>query len=178
MTEQKRNYFSREGMEYYTTVLADLRARATAHGKEVGEEAGINCDWHDNFGFEEARRNLEKASRRAMDLQNALSSSEIIQIIEQSVRVAIGSTIVVGDDNGDGKEYTIGAWGESDPKNGLVSYTAPVARALIGKKVGDTGKYKAEGTEKELEVVDIHPASYKYRQLIANLFAKPAENQD
>jgi transcription elongation factor GreA len=172
-------YFSREGLEYYQGVIQELKARAIASGKEVGEAAGDGCDWHDNFAYEEGLRQLEKDSTRLRDLQDVLRRAEIIKVVEQSVRVSIGSTVVieVGDELEE-REITIGAWGESSPKDGLVSYSAPLAKSVIGKQEGDDGILNISGKKQDVFISEIHPASYKYRALIEKLFAANEEDDE
>lgn len=162
----EKNVFSKEGYAYYRKKIAASRGEIADSGKNVGEAAGENCDWHDNFAFDDAMRKLEMVSIRAVDLQRSLDGAEVIDVIEQSVRVAIGNTVEIEFDDGGKREITIGAWGESDPLKGLISYSAPLARAVIGKKEGDEGRLK-----KVFTINKIHPASYKYRELIRALFA-------
>ncbi len=161
------NIFSQEGKNYYEKKLSELAIRARESGTAVGEAAGDNCDWHDNFDYEQATRDFEMDSRRVGELREALANAEIIIIQEQTRRVAIGSTVEFEFADGKEKEITIGAWGESDPSQGLVSYTAPLAQAVIGKEEGDEGHFKGQA----INITKIHPASYRYRALIATVFS-------
>lgn len=161
----ERYIFSREGYSYFQKQLSSRKEAVAVAGKAVGEAAGPNCDWHDNFEYDDAKRRLEMASTRAAELQIALGKAEIIDIIEQSVRVAVGNTIEIEYEDGEEREFTIGAYGESNPGQGLVSYVAPLAKAVLGKTEGD------EGTLKQTFTINrIHPSSYKYRGLIRALF--------
>ena len=44
---------------------------------------------------------------------------------------------------------------EADIKTGLISYTSPIARALIGKSEGDVASFQAPGGEKSFEIVEV-----------------------
>ena len=168
-----KNVFSREGFEYYSRKLTGSTGKIRKLGQAVGDAAGLNCDWHDNFEFDDALRNLERGSKRSADLQAALSGAQIIDVIEQETRIAIGNTVEIEfDDEEQAREITIGAWGESDPLNGLISYEAPLARAVIGKFEGEEGKLGPTDKARQFMINRIHPASYKYRSLIKELFEK------
>lgn len=141
-------------------------------GEAVGEAAGDNCDWHDNADYENSLRTLEMASRIASEIRDALSIAEVITVIEQSTRVAIGNTVEIEFDDETKREMTIGAWGESKPEQGLISYQSPLAKSLIGKTEGDDGSLKISGKLKDFTINKIYPPSYKYEQLIRVLLEK------
>ena len=74
-------------------------------------------------------------------------------------KVIFGSTIKLLDDDSE-KEitYKIVGQDEADIKTGLISYTSPIARALISKSEGDVVEFKAPDGEKSYEVIEV---SYK-----------------
>lgn len=165
-------YFSQEGLNHFKGKLEDLQKKAKGTGKEVGAEAGDNCDWHDNFGFEDARRRFELDSKRVKELSDSLRDAKVVEAVEQSVRVAIGNTVQFLEDEEAKKEITIGAWGESNPSSGLVSYESPLGRALLGAEVGDVKTANIGGKMKSLEITDILPPSHKYSDLVREVFAE------
>jgi len=65
--------------------------------------------------------------------------------------VAFGSTVTFSRDDGRVQTYAIVGEDEAEPKSGTISYVSPIARALIGKAVGDV----AMVGEQELEIVRI-----------------------
>lgn len=166
------NYFSREGFTHFKDKLSKLQQKAQATGKEVGAEAGVNCDWHDNFGFEDARRRLEMDSKRVKELQDSLRDAQVVEAVEQSVKVAIGNTVGYLENDELEKEVTIGAWGESNPTSGLISYQSPLGKTLLGASKDDVKTINLGGEVKNLEVTDIMPPSYKYRDLVREVFAE------
>src|SRR5947199_2849109 len=113
-------YFTREGLDMKQRQLKAQEAKVRDIGKEAGEEAGMNCDWHDNFGYEDAKRRLEMESTTLQKMREEITGAQILTIQEQSERVAIGVTVELTVD-GESKVFTIGAYGESDPNNGLIS---------------------------------------------------------
>ena len=76
--------------------------------------------------------------------------------------VAFGSTVTVQEEDGTKKRYTIVGEGEAEWRQGEISYRSPVARALIGKRIGDIITAQRPAGEIELEVVDLHFAGRHY----------------
>ena len=169
-----KNIFTQTGLEIQRKRVARQNSVVLTTGTEVGEEAGPNCDWHDNAGFEDAQRRLEMESRRLGGLRSLEAGAQIIEVIEQATRVAIGNTveyIVYEGEKETTKEATIGATGEMKLDQGLVTYKSPVAQVLLGLTVGDSIEATLNGRQVEVEVTNIFPPSQKYRRLIAELLA-------
>ena len=166
------NRFTIKGLDIHQKKIAQQEVKTRNVGKQAGEEAGDNCDWHDNFGYEEAKRNLELESKRLQDLISAVQSLVMVEIREQNERIQIGSTVVVYFSEEDKeREYTIGAFGESAPQVSLISYTSPLARVLIGMRVGDSRNIKLGKKNVEIEIVAIKPPSYRYNSLMEKMMA-------
>jgi transcription elongation factor GreA len=166
-------YFTREGLEVKQRQVAAQEQKVREVGKEAGAEAGVNCDWHDNFGYEDAKRRLEMESTLLAQMREDLNGAQIVIAEEQNVRVSIGVTVVAVI-NSDEKTITIGGFGESDPPNGLIAYSSPLGRALVGMGVGDTKKAHIGGKAVDIEVFDIHPPSHCYRNLLLSWIERQA----
>jgi len=120
-------------------------AEARAHG-----DLKENAEYHaakDQQGFIEAR---------IKELEGKLSHLQVIDVtaVNAKGRVVFGSTVELLDEN-TGKEisYRIVGEDEADIKTGLISYTSPIARALIGKAEGDVASFQAPGGEKNFEIL-------------------------
>ena len=163
-----KNVFTKAGYEIHLNRIARQQGRIREAGREAGEEAGISHDWHDNFGYEDAKRRLELESETLERLLAEKVSAEIIVVNEKVDHVAIGSTVraYVGDEL---KEYTIGGFGESMPEQGLVVYNSPIARFLIGMRPGDFKEARIGNRDLEIEVEAIFPPSFKYYSLVRQL---------
>jgi transcription elongation factor GreA len=71
--------------------------------------------------------------------------------------VRFGVTVVLSDnDTGEEVQYTITGEDESDVSVGLISVTSPVARALLGKSVGDEVTVRVPKGNRSFEVLEIH----------------------
>ncbi len=160
-------FFTNAGWERHAQAVRDAAERVRAAGQEVGAEAGLACDWHDNFGFEEARRRLEEASELAQRLAQEMEAGTVVEIREQAEVVDIGTTVVlrVGRDL---RTVTIGGWGEFSAADGLITYTAPIVQGVLGLGVGDSAEVQMGGATLDVTVEDILPPSHRYSRLARN----------
>ncbi len=122
-------------------------AEARAHG-----DLKENAEYHaakDEQGFIEAR---------IKELEGKLSHVHVIDVTEIDARgkIIFGSTVELIDDH-TGKEITYKIVGEdeADIKNGLISFTSPIARALISKNEGDVIEFQAPDGERCYEVIEV-----------------------
>jgi len=128
---------------------AVIQAIAEARGHGDLKE---NAEYHaakDQQGFIEAR---------IKQLEGKLSHLQVIDVtaIDAKGRIVFGSTVeLIDEDTGDQIEYQIVGEDEADIKAGQISYTSPIARALIGKSEGDVISFQAPGGEKTYEVVEV-----------------------
>ena len=122
-------------------------AEARAHG-----DLKENAEYHaakDQQGFIEAR---------IKDIEAKLSNIEVIDVttVDAKGKVVFGSTVKLLDLQADSEiVYTIVGEDEADIKTGLISYTSPIARAIIGKNDGDEVSFSAPGGEKHYEVIEV-----------------------
>lgn len=127
-----------------------------ANSKAI-EVARAHGDLSENADYDAAKEQQGMIEARIKELEVKIALAEVIDPGTLSGdRVVFGATVTVEDtDSGDESTYMIVGADESDIKAGLISVTAPVARALIGKSVGDTAIVRAPGGERELEITDL-----------------------
>lgn len=70
-------------------------------------------------------------------------------------RVAFGATVTVVDDDGVESRYRIVGEDEADPEAGLISWTSPLARALIGLKIGEVALWRRPAGDLDIEITGI-----------------------
>jgi transcription elongation factor GreA len=90
-----------------------------------------------------------------------MSMAQVIDpaTLDAGGRVVFGSTVDLEDeDSGDAVTYQIVGDDEADLKLGLVSVSSPIARALIGKEVGDVAEVRAPGGIRRYEVIEVRYA--------------------
>jgi transcription elongation factor GreA len=120
-------------------------------------EARAHGDLSENAEYHAARDRQSFIVGRIEELQSKLSMADVIDPskISQS-RVAFGATVKVVDiDTEEEYVFRIVGQDEADVKAGQLSISSPVAKALIGKEVGDAAVVKAPARTIEYEIVEI-----------------------
>lgn len=120
-------------------------------------EARAHGDLSENAEYHAAREKQSFLEGRIQELQSNLSLAQVIDPskINQS-RVAFGAKVKVVDVEAEEEyEFTLVGTEEADVKGGKISITSPVARALVGKEVGDVAIVKAPARTIEYEIVEI-----------------------
>ena len=121
-------------------------------------EARAQGDLSENAEYDAAKEKQSFVEGRILDIEGKLSSAQIISIamLEEDGRVVFGVTVDLEEtESGEKVSYQIVGEDEADLKLGKVSFTSPIARALIGKSAGDVAEVRAPGGVKEYEIVDV-----------------------
>lgn len=121
------------------------------------EAALEHGDLRENAEYHAAKERQGALDARLRYLEYRLSRADVIDPATiDSPRIAFGATVTVLDlDNDKRTTYAIVGEDESDAEKGLISITSPIARALIGKGVGDDATVKLPRGEREFEIVDL-----------------------
>ena len=123
-------------------------------------EARAHGDLKENAEYHAAKDQQGMLEARIRDIEFKLSHAHVIDVskLNQDGRVVFGVTVIVIDeDDEDGKEisYQIVGEDEADIREGRISFTSPIARALIGREEGDSVTVAAPGGERTVEIVEI-----------------------
>ena len=157
MSKEQKLTFTQQG---YNEMIAELdylknvRRAEVVHEIEVASSFG---DLSENSEYDEARTEQAKVEARIKELEEKVNNAIIIDEskIDLSV-ISVGSTVKgynVTDD--EEFEYSLVGSNEADPMNGRISDLAPVGKALIGKRAGDTVTVETPGGELKLEVKEV-----------------------
>jgi transcription elongation factor GreA len=121
------------------------------------EEARGHGDLSENAEYQYAKEKQSFMETRIQELETKLATAEIIDTSKiPKDKVVFGSKFIVCNTETDEETtYQIVGVDESDISNGLISIASPLAKALIGKKPGDTAVFKSPAGEKEYEVLKI-----------------------
>lgn len=124
--------------------------RAIAEAREHG-------DLSENAEYTAARERQGFIEGRITELENLISRAQVIDISTLTGDVVrFGATVTLADEDTDEEQaYQIVGAHEADIKVGRISVASPLARALIGKNVGDTVEVTAPGGAKSYEVVRV-----------------------
>ncbi len=133
--------------------------------KEVERPANVKAieiarghgDLSENADYSAAKERQSFIEGRIRDLEAKIAFADVIDPSRLSGdKVVFGATVTVEDtDSGERQTYFIVGEDEADIKLGMISVTAPVARAMIGREVGDTVRAKTPKGMRELEIVEV-----------------------
>jgi transcription elongation factor GreA len=120
-------------------------------------EAREHGDLSENAEYHAARERQSFIEGRVAELEDKIARSEIIDVSKLSGKqVKFGATITVVDEDTDEKNsYQIVGPDEADIREKRLSITSPLARAVIGKKVGDTVEVTTPNGSKSYEIVRV-----------------------
>jgi transcription elongation factor GreA len=121
------------------------------------EVARGHGDLSENAEYDAAKEKQSFVEGRIRDIESKLAMADVIDPAKlHGDKVVFGATVTVTDtETSEETTYRIVGEDEADIKLGLISVTAPVARALIGREVGDTVKVRTPKGPRELEVVNV-----------------------
>jgi transcription elongation factor GreA len=120
-------------------------------------EARAHGDLSENAEYAAAKEKQSFIEGRIKELEDKISRADIIDVKAlKNDTIKFGATVTLADDDsGDEATYQIVGEYEADLKTGKISVTAPLARALIGKKKGDSVEVKTPKGGKGYEVLTI-----------------------
>lgn len=121
-------------------------------------EARAQGDITENAEYEAAREKQSFIEGRIIELEAKLSNAQIIDptLLDDDDRVVFGSTVELIDTaTQETMAYQIVGEDEADIKLSKISYSSPIAKAIIGKSAGDVAEVRTPGGVKEFEIVDV-----------------------
>jgi len=147
-----------EGYKRLEEELHRLKAEERPRIIQAISEARALGDLSENAEYHAAKEAQSLNEGRVLELESLISRAEIIDVTKLSGnKVKFGATVrLVDEDTEEEKTYQIVGAPEADVRSGRVSVTSPIARALMGKTVGDTVEVSTPGGGKSYEVVGVH----------------------
>lgn len=121
-------------------------------------EAREHGDLKENAEYHAAKEQQGFIEGRIKELEGKLSNLQVIDVttVNATGKVVFGATVDLLDVDSDTEiTYRIVGEDEADIKAGLISFTSPIARALIGKNEGDEVVFEAPGGQKTYEVIEV-----------------------
>jgi transcription elongation factor GreA len=141
----------REELNHLKTVMRPKITEAIA-------EARAHGDLKENAEYHAAREQQSFAEGRIKEIEGKLSNCQIIDVTQLNAhgKVVFGATVDLADaESGDEVTYQIVGEDEADIKQGMISITSPIARALIGKREGDVATVNAPGGVREFDILAV-----------------------
>ena len=121
-------------------------------------EARAHGDLSENAEYDAAKERQSFVEGRIVELEGKLSNSQIIdpKLLDADGNVVFGSTVDLQDmESGQKVTYQIVGDDEADLKQGKISISSPIARAMIGKYPGDMAEVQAPGGVREYEILEV-----------------------
>jgi transcription elongation factor GreA len=148
---------TRQGYEKLELELKRLKTVDRFQNVKEIEVARAHGDISENAEFHAAKERQSHIEGRVRKLEDRLARAQVIDPSgEPPDAVRFGVTVDLEDtENGEQVTYTILGEEESDVANGRISVTSPVARALLGKAVGDSVSVRVPKGTREFEILEI-----------------------
>jgi len=120
-------------------------------------DARTHGDLSENAEYHAAKEQQSLNEGRIAELEDKLSRAEVIDVSKLSGKtVKFGATVtLVDEDTEEKKVYRIVGDTEADVKEGRISISSPIARALIGKGKGDSVEVTAPGGARSYEIIKV-----------------------
>lgn len=144
----------------YAMLQEELKQRMSVERPRIVDaiaEARAHGDLSENAEYHAAKEAQSHNEGRITELEDKLSRAEVIDVTKLSGDVVkFGATVsLIDEDTEEEKKYMIVGDVESDVKQNRISISSPIARALIGKTVGDSVEVAAPGGARSYEIVDV-----------------------
>jgi len=146
------------GAELLREELKELKSVKRPAVIQAIAEARAHGDLKENAEYHAARDQQSFIEGRIKDIDGKLSHAQIIDVTNMNAggKVIFGTTIdVVELDNDQELTFQIVGEDEADSKKGMLSFTSPISRSLIGKMEGDIAAVDAPGGLREFEIVRV-----------------------
>ncbi len=150
------NYITPKGLQKLQDELRSLISEERPSVVATVAWAASNGDRSENADYIYGKRRLREIDKRIAILTKKIEAARVVDPQKQSGdRVLFGATVTVEDENGDQKNFSIVGADESAPEKGCVSWQSPLAKALLGKRVGDEAIIKRPVGELIIEIVRV-----------------------
>ena len=146
------------GHELLVEELKTLKSVARPKVIKAIAEARAHGDLKENAEYHAAKDQQGFIEGRIKELEGKLSNVQVIDVteIEAHGKIIFGSTVeLLNENTGQDITYKIVGEDEADIKNGLISFSSPIARALISKNEGDVVEFRAPDGERSYEVIEV-----------------------
>ncbi|MEO8925436.1 MAG: transcription elongation factor GreA [Caldimonas sp.] len=152
---------TRRGAEKLRDELQRLKSVERHAVIQAISEARAQGDLSENTEYEAAKDKQGFIEGRIIEIESKLAAAQVIDpsTLDAEGRVVFGSTVdLEEEESGTKATYQIVGDDEADLKDGLISISSPIARALIGKETGDIAEVQAPGGTKSYEIMAVRYA--------------------
>jgi transcription elongation factor GreA len=146
------------GAEMLRTELHQLKTVERPRVIVALQEARAHGDLSENAEYDAAKERQSFIEGRILELESKLGNAEIIEPahLDKDGRCVFGTTVDLEDmSSGEKVTYQLVGEDEADIKQGKISISSPIGRALIGKESGDVAEVQAPGGVRSYEILDV-----------------------
>lgn len=155
MDKTEEFYVTEQGLEDMKKELDYLKMEKRPKVIAALKEARALGDLSENAEYDAARNDQAQVEARIQELEAMIEKAEIIKEVD-TTSVSLGTKVTIEylDDN-EQEEYSIVGSKEADPFTNKISNESPIARAILGHKVGETVSVDSPNGKYDVKVVSI-----------------------
>lgn len=149
--------FLREDLETLGKKIEENKTRLKEALKRISDSCNGGSTWHDNFDFEQAQRDAAMWSIRVRELISIRNNMKVVSPEDfRSDEVNIGRTVTIQDkDTDEIKTFQIGSFMVLDEERNAISYNTPLAKAIIGAKIGEIREVETAQNKRKVKIIEI-----------------------
>lgn len=152
----EKNYITPTGLQKLQAEYTELFHKERPKVVETVAWAASNGDRSENADYQYGKKRLREIDRRLKFLTDRLDAAEVVDPSKvQSDKVLFGATVTILDEIDVEHTYQIVGEDELDPSKGKISWKSPIAKAVLGKKIGDAVMIQKPAGAVEVEIVAI-----------------------
>jgi transcription elongation factor GreA len=148
---------TKRGAELLRSELQRLKSVERPATSAALAEARGHGDLSENAEYEAARERQGLIEARIRDIESKLANAQVIdpKLLHAEGRCVFGATVELESAAGEKAAWQIVGEDEADIKEGRISVSSPIARALIGKEAGESVDVQTPGGLKRYEIIDV-----------------------
>ena len=157
MTDRPPRFITPQGFARIRAEYEQLFSNDRPSLVETISWAAANGDRSENGDYIYGRKRLREIDRRLGYLSKVMKSAKVVDPATQTQRdtVRFGATVELADEQDERRTITLVGEDEADASSGNVSWAAPMARALVGGRIGDERIVRLPAGEKSYEIMKI-----------------------
>jgi transcription elongation factor GreA len=150
-------YYTKEGLEKLREELQYLKTTVRSNISKAIAEARDKGDLSENAEYDAAKEAQGLHEAKISQMQELLASARLLDEskIDTSKVLALSIVKIKNVKNGATMSYQLVSESEADLKSGKISVASPIAKGLLGKKVGDTTEITVPAGKMEFEILEI-----------------------
>ncbi|MGZ3777748.1 MAG: transcription elongation factor GreA [Mucilaginibacter sp.] len=150
-------YYTKEGIEKLKEELQQLKTSGRANIAKAIAEARDKGDLSENAEYDAAKEAQGHHESKIAKMEELLSTARLLDEskLDSSKVLALSKVKIKNVKNGVTMSYQLVSESEADLKSGKISVTSPIAKGLLGKKVGETTEITVPAGKMEFEILEI-----------------------